>query len=65
MSKTPKEPKELGGITKEPQREYLRVKLTVDEKMAAAKSIATAVLQSNTLEAELEGIKKKFKTVFL
>ena len=64
MPKEPKEtkpPKELSGITHDLEREWLRVELTAEEKMSAAKKIATSVLKSKSLEEQLDGIKNKFK----
>lgn len=56
-----KKEKSKPKITKEKCREWLRVKLTDKEVLSAARSASTALLKKNRLEAELEGIKKRFK----
>lgn len=56
-----KGPKELSGITTEPERFWLRVDLTDEEKMNAAQASAKAVLQHGILEDQLTEIKAKFK----
>lgn len=49
-------------ITKEKDREWLRVMLTDKEMMEAAKDSATSLIKKKNLEEQLDGIKKKFKS---
>lgn len=62
MGTEKKKPKAKAKITKEKTRDWLRVKLTEKEMMAAAKESATALIKKKSLEEQLEGIKKKFKS---
>ena len=52
---------EILGVTTEPERCWLRVDLTQEERMNAAQASAKAVLQHGILEDQLSEIKAKFK----
>jgi len=59
---SPNPPKELSGITTEPERFHLRVQLTEKEMLQAAKNSASAFIEVQNLEDQLSGIKAKFKS---